>query len=158
MFFFFLFRPYSFSSLCLWTRNTTVFGPPGKWCYLENQHLCDKDFLKTIAYRRERTKNAAHVRRYTHTLPCPLVDNRYGMDGPRGGTGGPGLNPLENHKWPYVSLEILVRTPPREAIRPLRSSCFSRGVRTAPCEIRCQDPIWIHACMDIEPDKQHFWA
>ena len=76
--FFFHFRSYSFSWLRLWTRNTIVFSPPGKRCYLENQHLCDKDILKAIANRRERTKNVAHVRRYTHTLSSPLVDNRYG--------------------------------------------------------------------------------
>ena len=41
------------------------------------------------------------------------------MDGSRGGGRGSGP-PFENHKLPYVSLEILVRTP-REAIGPLKS-------------------------------------
>ena len=33
------------------------------------------------------------------------------------------LDPLENHKWLYWSLEILVRTP-REAIRPLEGGSY----------------------------------
>ena len=53
----------------------------------------------------------------TNFTPIPLAD-------PEGGQGV--RNPLENHKFLYVSLEILVY---------LGSNCFLREVRTALCQI-----------------------
>ena len=53
----------------------------------------------------------------TNLTPNPLAD-------PEGGQGV--WNPLENHKFLYVSLEILVH---------LGSNCISRVVRTALCQI-----------------------
>ena len=54
---------------------------------------------------------------------------------PEGGAGGP--RPLESYKLFNICFPRKTgKDPPREAIGPLRSNCFSREVRTALCEIR----------------------
>ena len=57
-----------------------------------------------------------------------LFTSPMAMCGSRGG-GQSDKTRLENYKWLYVSLEILVGTPPE------KSNCFSREVRPVNCPV-----------------------
>ena len=58
------------------------------------------------------------------------------MGGFRGVTGGPDRHPPGNSQVAVGVLRNSGTNHPLEAIGPFGSNCFSREVRTAPCEIR----------------------
>ena len=75
------------------------------------------------------TDNKTHIRKINfNVILADFMQNydispksrQYHMRGSRWlGVGGGGLDPLENHKWLKIFLEILVRTPLEKQLDPL---------------------------------------